>query len=148
MDIWYHGVLTPSIIRFYLAVTSIYPLRMSRHEAFVIRLSNDVYSAENFEDFQKHFTLMSLLDDEEMKDIRQPGSRTNVVYPQFIEELNQELRAKGAMQTRLGASGEDSDETPSLVQWGTHLQPRMHHAVTSVFKVTLALRCNVIGDYY
>lgn len=107
-----------------------------RHTAFVIRLSNSVYSADDFENFQKHFTLMSLLDDAEMRDIRQPGGRTNVVYPEFIAELNEEIKATGCLQHKMGGCEAPAiDEQPSLVQWETHIMPRMHYAVTTVFKV-------------
>lgn len=43
------------------------------YPAFVIRLSNQEYSADQFEDFQKHFTLMSLLDDSSIGPIRKAG---------------------------------------------------------------------------
>ena len=42
------------------------------------------------------------------------------------------------MQSVLGAIDSSSEGEPSLVQWESHLVPRMHHAIGEVFKAAQA----------
>jgi hypothetical protein len=50
-------------LRYYVIVLSLVPLRMYRHQMFVIRVANYPYTTTDLEQFQKHFTVMNFIDD-------------------------------------------------------------------------------------
>lgn len=83
-------------LRFYVIVLSLQPLRIFRHEMFVIRAANTQYSASDLEEYQKHFTVMNFLDDnsnsedDSVRAIRGTGGRENPTSVQFTANFNKE----------------------------------------------------------
>eukprot|EP00596_Hydrurales_sp_CCMP1899_P003589 CAMPEP_0119053678 /NCGR_PEP_ID=MMETSP1177-20130426/74576_1 /TAXON_ID=2985 /ORGANISM="Ochromonas sp, Strain CCMP1899" /LENGTH=801 /DNA_ID=CAMNT_0007033687 /DNA_START=197 /DNA_END=2600 /DNA_ORIENTATION=+ len=49
-------------LRYYVIVLSLIPLRIYRHQMFVIRVANHLYTTSDLEQFQKHFTVMNFID--------------------------------------------------------------------------------------
>ena len=48
-------------LRYFVAVKSLQPLVMARHTQYVVRVANDPFAKEDFESYQKHFTVMNFI---------------------------------------------------------------------------------------
>ena len=81
-------------LRYYVIVLSLDPLILYRHKMFVVRAANILYSSDDFEMYQKHFTVMNFIDDssclenDSVRAIRGSGARENPTSIQFIENFN------------------------------------------------------------
>ena len=81
------------------------------------RWSNQDYSASDFEEYQKHFTVMNFLDDSELQHVRGAGKRRDIHKDEFIPLFNSERGGRGG-------SGD---------VWGTVVVPRLHDMIIDVF---------------
>ena len=81
------------------------------------RWSNQDYSASDFEEYQKHFTVMNFLDDSELQHVRGSGKRRDIHRDEFVPLFNSE---------RVG--GGDSGDV-----WETVVVPRLHDMFIDVF---------------
>ena len=83
-------------LRYYVIVLSLEPLILYRHKMFVIRVANYLYAKNDFEQYQKHFTVMNFVndsscpEDDSVRMIRGTGGRENPTYIQFRERFNME----------------------------------------------------------
>ena len=71
-------------LRYYVLVHSLEPLIIYRYRHFIVRCANKPYSAADLEDYQTHFTLMSLLDDPTMASVRGEGTRADPTMDELI----------------------------------------------------------------
>ena len=106
-------------LRFYVLIESLNPLRIKRYNMFVVRQANLAYdtNSDDLEMYQKHFTLMSLLDDEGLVNIRGSGTRSDPIYTEFIELINKQF-----------------SESNSDCRWETHLQPAIDKVIVELFQ--------------
>ena len=102
-------------LRFYVIVLSLQPLRIFRHEMFVIRAANTQYSASDLEEYQKHFTVMNFLDDssnsedDSVREIRGTGGRENPTSVQFIDNFNKEHAEKNLSSVTMSGAKRSTD---------------------------------------
>jgi Tubulin-tyrosine ligase family len=147
-------------LRFYVIVLSLQPLRIFRHEMFVIRAANTQYSASDLEEYQKHFTVMNFLDDnsnsedDSVRAIRGTGGRENPTSVQFIANFNKEqsetrgsviqggaksstegcsdnFHSSGSNSSRSSSSSSSSDVED---KWGRDVQPAIDSVLRKVFE--------------
>ena len=106
-------------LRFYVLIESINPLRIKRYNLFVVRQANVAYDtcSDDLEMYQKHFTLMSLLDNDGLAKIRGSGSRSDPKYTEFIELINGQFK-----------------ENKSDCRWESHLQPSIDKVIVELFQ--------------
>jgi Tubulin-tyrosine ligase family len=149
-------------LRFYVIVLSLQPLRIFRHEMFVIRAANTQYSASDLEEYQKHFTVMNFLDDnstsgdDPVRAIRGAGGRENPTSVQFIANFNKEHSEKlcgsvimGAAQSSVescsdnahssnsnSSSSNNNNSSSSTLEdkWGRDVQPAIDSVLRKVFE--------------
>ncbi len=110
-------------LRFYVIVKSLQPLVVYCHKFFVIRWSNSDYSASDFEEYQKHFTVMNFLDDVELQHVRGAGKRRDIHRDQFIPLFNSEHPIELSSSSS-GSSGGC---------WESVVMPRVHALFRDVF---------------
>ena len=79
-------------LRYHIIINSLEPLIIYRHELFLIRLANIEYSCNNYEEYQKHFTVMNFLDDNELTTIRGTGTRQNLTSIEFMKLFNEDCK--------------------------------------------------------
>lgn len=105
-------------MRYYVVVLSLEPLRLYRHPLFNVRLANLPYSTEDLETYQKHFTVMSLLDDAVIGDVRGGGIREDPHMEDFKGQFDQEQKG----------------ERSGYVSWERNVQPLVDEAIAKVFR--------------
>lgn len=105
-------------LRYYIVVLSLEPLRLYRHPLFNVRLANLPYSTEDLETYQKHFTVMSLLDDAVIGDVRGGGIREDPYMGEFKLHFDQEQKTEGS----------------GYVSWEQNVQPLVDDAISKVFQ--------------
>ena len=102
-------------LRFYVIVLSLEPLVLYRHEMFVIRVANYIYAKNDFEQYQKHFTVMNFVndsscpEDDSVRMIRGTGGRENPTYIQFRERFNIDNLNSFNMGVRSDSTSDDDD---------------------------------------
>lgn len=102
-------------LRYYVVVLSLQPLKIFRHQIFIPRASNVSYSLDDFECYQKHFTVMGFLEEKSLlQDIRGVGARKDPLMHEFIAEFDREQ-----------ASG---------LQWEAHIQPEIDKVLKNIFE--------------
>lgn len=91
-------------LRYYVTVLSLEPLRLYRHRTFSVRVANMPYAdngKDDLEVFQKHFTVMNFLDEDEgsssLQEIRGTGERKDPSMEEFIQVFNREHGATGGV---------------------------------------------------
>ena len=107
-------------LRYYVVVRSLVPLKLVRHKLFILRIANEQFSLNDFESYQKHFTLMSNLgssndesDPFSIENIRGVGSRDDPFMDVFIESFNREN---------------------SFFTWQEHIQPKIDLVLRNIFE--------------
>lgn len=70
-------------LRFVVMLTSVCPLELLVHKKFVVRVSNKIYSLDNLDDYEKHFTVMNYRKDAVLKQIS---------CETFVEMFNQQYQ--------------------------------------------------------
>lgn len=97
-------------MRFLVLVKSIEPLEIYLYNVFYLRCANVPYSLEDFENFQKHFTIMNYIEGAELKQI--PDS-------EFIPEYNRQM---------------------PHATWQEAVQPKIHQLILQVFQAAKATK--------
>jgi hypothetical protein len=116
-------------LRYYVVVLSLSPLRLLRHKIFIPRASNIPYSLEDFECYQKHFTVMGFLEEKTLlQDIRGQGVRRDPLMAEFMTEFDAEQREKLDANTASGA-----------LQWEQHIQPEVDKVLRNIFECVAAV---------
>lgn len=87
-------------LRYHVLVKSLHPLDLRCHEIFVIRWANHSYSSSDYEDYQKHFTVMNFLENDHnhslsLAEVRGLGQRRNIHPNDFRALFNNENIDKG-----------------------------------------------------
>ena len=144
-------------MRFYLIVHSLEPLRLVRHNLFVLRIANVNFSYDNFYDYQKHFTLMSSLapetssaedslvahkqsadccnvDPYSLESVRGSGSRSDPHMNEFIELFDKEQEELAERKNKDNGFTDGSAPTEGPIIWVRDIQPKIDSALRSVFE--------------
>jgi len=101
-------------LRYYVCVHSLEPLVLYRHPLFNVRCANSKYAPDDLEIYQRHFTVMNLLDEEDpMSNIRGRGVRSDPSMAELIECF---------------------DKTHAPFQWYHDLQPKVDAVIRNVFQ--------------
>jgi hypothetical protein len=122
-------------VRYYLVVHSLEPLRLVRHPFFALRLANEQYELNDFENFQKHFTLMSCLESSNSNDgesvdiysiehVRGKGSRADPFMEDFKRVFDEE-RVKEC---------QDMNYEGVPCTWMNDVQPKIDEVLHEIFE--------------
>lgn len=112
-------------LRFYIIVHSLSPLKVYRYDPlFIVRCANGQYESGSWETYQKHFTLMSLLDDEDYGPIRGSGVRQDPTMHELIKWFDEYYYVN---------DNNDRRDDKIKPKWNTHVQPAIDKAIKAVF---------------
>ena len=101
-------------LRYYVCVHSLEPLVLYRHSLFNVRCANSEYTLDDLEMYQRHFTVMNLLDDEDpMSGIRGRGERSDPSMADLIQTF---------------------DDQHAPFRWHHDVQPKVDAVIRNVFR--------------
>lgn len=121
-------------LRFYVLVHSLEPLVLYRHHLFIVRCANNQYSIDDLENYQKHFTLMSMLDDPTIGQVRGMGTRADPNMTEMMQYFNTTYGGKVVYQ-----DGSKEGTSRVIQNWEVDLQSCIDHTFRQVFESVRAV---------
>lgn len=119
-------------LRYYVIVQSLEPLVLHRHPMFMVRRANTEYSLDDLENYQKQFTVMSLLDDPAIRQVRGGGARADPTMHELIQYFDATYGGKVVVRSQ--KPGESSEQLKPVRNWESDLQSHIDATLRQVFK--------------